>query len=240
MLREGGVRLDRCGGRAGDQGATAADFEQLGARVDVLEADLATIKGVDKLCGIIGDRKVDALLANAGRGLGKAFLDQHFDDVMHVVDTNITGTIYLIHRFGQGMRSRGEGKILIVGSIAGFIPGTYQAVYNATKAFLDSFSQAAAVMVHFPSGLFGYSHIMGGFAGGQAEYIRVPFADVGPIKIPEGCQTSRCSSSRTYSRPATWSPKMPASNEGTPLQCEAVGLSPSSPCRAHGCSGRAA
>ncbi len=35
-----------------------------------------------------------------------------------------------------------------------------------------------------PSGLFGYSHMMGGFAGGQAEYVRVPFADVGPIKIP--------------------------------------------------------
>jgi threonine dehydrogenase-like Zn-dependent dehydrogenase len=37
-----------------------------------------------------------------------------------------------------------------------------------------------------PSGLFGYSHMMGGYAGGQAEYVRVPFADVGPIKIPDG------------------------------------------------------
>jgi len=37
-----------------------------------------------------------------------------------------------------------------------------------------------------PSGLFGYSHMLGGYAGGQAEYVRVPFADVGPIKIPEG------------------------------------------------------
>ncbi len=37
---------------------------------------------------------------------------------------------------------------------------------------------------HSPSGLFGYSHMLGGFAGGQAEYARVPFADVGPIKVP--------------------------------------------------------
>ena len=37
-----------------------------------------------------------------------------------------------------------------------------------------------------PSGLFGYSHMLGGYAGGQAEYVRVPFADVGPIKIPDG------------------------------------------------------
>ncbi len=37
-----------------------------------------------------------------------------------------------------------------------------------------------------PSGLFGYSHLLGGYAGGQAEYVRVPYADIGPIKIPEG------------------------------------------------------
>jgi threonine dehydrogenase-like Zn-dependent dehydrogenase len=39
---------------------------------------------------------------------------------------------------------------------------------------------------HSPSGLFGYSHLMGGYAGGQAEYARIPFADVGPLKIPDG------------------------------------------------------
>ncbi|NJM63669.1 MAG: glutathione-dependent formaldehyde dehydrogenase [Oscillatoriales cyanobacterium RU_3_3] len=39
---------------------------------------------------------------------------------------------------------------------------------------------------HAPAGLFGYSHLMGGYAGGQAEYARVPFADVGPLKIPDG------------------------------------------------------
>ena len=60
----------------------------------------------------------------------------------HVVDTNITGTIYLLQKVGREMRSRGEGRILITGSIAGFMPGTFQAVYNGTKAFLDSFSFA--------------------------------------------------------------------------------------------------
>ena len=53
---------------------------------------------------------------------------------MRVVNTNITGTIYLIHKIGRDMRSRGGGRILITGSIAGFMPGTYQAVYNASKA----------------------------------------------------------------------------------------------------------
>jgi uncharacterized protein len=59
-----------------------------------------------------------------------------------VIDTNVTGTLYLIQKVGRDMRARGSGRILITGSIAGFTPGTYQAVYNATKAFIDSFSFA--------------------------------------------------------------------------------------------------
>lgn len=46
--------------------------------------------------------------------------------------------------------------------------------------------QAEKVMGHSPAGLFGYTHMLGGYAGGQAEYLRVPYADVGPIKVPDG------------------------------------------------------
>src|SRR4051795_6382531 len=122
----------------------AQALRTLGAEVEAVEADLATLQGVDKLYDKAKSlcRPVDALLANAGRGLGKGFLDQDFNDVLKIVDTNVTGTIYLIHKVGRDMRSRGKGRILITGSIAGFMPGTYQAVYNATKAFLDSFSFA--------------------------------------------------------------------------------------------------
>jgi len=45
---------------------------------------------------------------------------------------------------------------------------------------------AEKMMGYSPSGLFGYTHMMGGYAGGQAQYVRVPFADVGPLKVPEG------------------------------------------------------
>lgn len=121
---------------------SASDFEALGASVIALEVDLSTVEGVDRLYEALAGRPVDALLANAGRGLGKGFLDQSFDDVVEVVNTNITGTIYLIQKIGRDMRSCRAGRILITGSIAGFIPGTYQAVYNASKAFLDSFSFA--------------------------------------------------------------------------------------------------
>jgi uncharacterized protein len=125
--------------------AQAAEaFRDLGAEVTHVEADLATLEGVDKLYAVTRalNRPVEALLANAGRGLGKGFLDQDFDDVMQVVNTNITGTLYLLQKIGRDMRSRGAGRILITGSIAGFMPGTYQAVYNGSKAFLDSFSFA--------------------------------------------------------------------------------------------------
>ena len=127
-------------------GGDIADARQrlsgLGGEVEACQADLATTEGVDKLYDAIRGRHVDALLANAGRGLGHAFLDQNFHDVMRVVNTNITGTIYLLQKVGRDMRSRKQGRILITGSIAGFMPGTYQAVYNASKAFLDSFSFA--------------------------------------------------------------------------------------------------
>jgi uncharacterized protein len=118
----------------------AQDFRTLGAAVETVEADLATLDGVDKLYAATKGRPVAALLANAGHGLGHGFLDQDFDDVRHVIDTNLTGTLYLIQKVGRDMCTRGQGRILITGSVAGFMPGTFQAVYNGTKAFLNSFS----------------------------------------------------------------------------------------------------
>jgi len=120
----------------------AEHFRDLGAHVTAIETDLATGSGVDRLLNAADGRPVDALLANAGHGLGRAFLDQDIDDVRHVIDTNVTGTIYLIQKIGRQMRDRRRGRILITGSIAGFMPGTFQAVYNGTKAFIDSFSYA--------------------------------------------------------------------------------------------------
>lgn len=115
---------------------------ELGAAVSSVQADLATQEGVARLVEKIRGRPVDALIANAGHGLGKAFLDQSLQDIVHVIDTNITGTLALLHQVGNDMRNRGVGRILIVGSIAGFMPGTFQAVYNGTKAFIDSFAAA--------------------------------------------------------------------------------------------------
>jgi NADP-dependent 3-hydroxy acid dehydrogenase YdfG len=81
----------------------------LGANVETLQVELASREGVDALVKLVGARHVEALLANAGLGLGKAFLEQDFTDVQHVIDTNITGTLYLLHK------PDGRGKILLTG-----------------------------------------------------------------------------------------------------------------------------
>jgi len=147
-----GLELAKCCTENGFDVLIAADEPEIenvarrlrdtGATVQALQVDLATQEGVDALCAAAQGRPVAALLANAGRGLGRAFLDQDFEEVRDVIDTNVTGTLYLIQCVGREMVARGEGKILITGSIAGFMPGTFQAVYNGTKALLDSFSYA--------------------------------------------------------------------------------------------------
>jgi short-subunit dehydrogenase len=120
----------------------AEELRTLGVNVETVETDLANTEGVEELYEATKGRPVDILMANAGHGLGHAFLDQEFEEARHVIDTNVTGTVYLVYKIGRDMRARGEGRILFTGSIAGFMPGTYQAVYNATKAFIDSFSFA--------------------------------------------------------------------------------------------------
>ena len=120
----------------------AEDIKSRGVEVEPVVADLATRDGVDMVMRAVNGRPVAVLLANAGRGLNDGFLDQDVDAIEHVIDTNITGTLYLIHGVAKSMRERRAGKILITGSIAGFIPGPFNAVYNASKAFIDSFSWA--------------------------------------------------------------------------------------------------
>lgn len=127
---------------ASDDGKLDQAKAEIGGRVETLHVDLSTEEGVDRLYDKLAGRPVSALAANAGHGLGHAFLDQDWKEARGVIDTNVTGTCYLIHRVGRDMRQRGEGRILITSSIASQIPGTFHAVYNASKAFVQSFSFA--------------------------------------------------------------------------------------------------
>jgi short-subunit dehydrogenase len=119
-----------------------AAFKDLGVDVQSIETDLSSVQGVRQLLDALGGRQVDVLVANAGHGLGHAFLDQTVEDWKHVIETNITGTLLLIQPIVKQMVARNEGKVLITGSIAGHIAGSFQAVYNGSKAFVDSFAAA--------------------------------------------------------------------------------------------------
>lgn len=121
---------------------SAAGLSDLGVEVRQVECDLATVQGVSELLDAAGAREIDVLVANAGQGHGGAFLDQHASDWRHVIDTNVTGTLLLLQPVLKAMVARGEGRVLITGSIAGHVPGPFNAVYNATKAFVDNFAAA--------------------------------------------------------------------------------------------------
>ncbi|GHD04363.1 SDR family NAD(P)-dependent oxidoreductase [Novosphingobium pokkalii] len=112
------------------------------ANARTLEVDLATLEGVDRLLDAAGGRRIDLLCANAGHGLGGPFLDHAVSDWRHVIDTNVTGTVYLLQKVLAKMVAQGEGKVLVTGSIAGWMPGSFSAVYNGTKAFIDNFTAA--------------------------------------------------------------------------------------------------
>jgi len=149
-----GFELAKCCAEAGADIIIAADTPEIfeaaeklkatGVRVEAVEADLATLAGIDELYMRVqqSGHRPDVIIANAGRGLGHGFLEQDFAEVRRVIDTNITGTTYLLQKFARDLVGRRHGRILITGSIAGVIPGAFQAVYNGTKAFVDSFAYA--------------------------------------------------------------------------------------------------
>jgi len=146
-----GLEIARLAARDGYDLLVAADeplvdasaaLQGLGVEVQSVAADLSTDEGVRTLIDATAGRPVNVLVANAGHGLGRAFLDQEPQEWRHVIDTNITGTLLLVQDVARQMVARNEGRILITGSIAGHIAGSFQAVYNGSKAFIDSFSDA--------------------------------------------------------------------------------------------------
>lgn len=116
-----------------------------GVDADAVQVDLATPQGVESLIRRIdtAGRRLDAIALNAGVGAGGAFAtDTKLEDELRIVDLNVRSTIHLAkHVVGQ-MVARDEGRILFTSSIASAMPGSFQAVYNASKSFVQSFALA--------------------------------------------------------------------------------------------------
>jgi uncharacterized protein len=115
------------------------------ASVEAVQVDLATAAGVEDLLRRIegAGRPLDAAAINAGIGAGGAFAtDTELEDELKLVDLNVRSTVHLAKYVVRGMVDRGEGRILFTSSIASTMPGSFQAVYNASKSFVQSFALA--------------------------------------------------------------------------------------------------
>lgn len=122
----------------------AASLRTHGAEVRAVRADLRDPAGVEELYAAIREdgRPLAAIALNAGVGQGGGFLDNDLADERSIIDLNITSTVHLAKLVLRDMVAAGSGKVLISSSIASEMPGSYQAVYNASKSFVQSFAQA--------------------------------------------------------------------------------------------------
>jgi short-subunit dehydrogenase len=123
----------------------ASELAALGVSVEAVQVNLATGEGVDRLYRRIRatGRPLNAVALNAGVGAGGAFAtDTALADELRLIDLNVRSTVHLAKYVVRDMVQRGEGQILFTSSIASTMPGAFQAVYNASKSFVQSFALA--------------------------------------------------------------------------------------------------
>lgn len=126
--------------------ALADDLRKQGLDVVVIPADLADPAEADRLWSRAADgRQIDVLINNAGLGYNGRFADPAgWDRELASLQVNILSFTRLMKRTVSHMAEHGEGRILNVSSLAGFMPGPNMAVYHAGKAFALSLSEAVA------------------------------------------------------------------------------------------------
>jgi short-subunit dehydrogenase len=125
--------------------SAARELHRAGGDVQAVQADLATGDGLDELYRHMdaAGRPLDAVALNAGIGAGGAFAtDTDLSDELKLIDLNVRSTVHLAKRVLREMVGRGEGRLLFTSSIASTVPGSFQAVYNASKSFVQSFGLA--------------------------------------------------------------------------------------------------
>jgi short-subunit dehydrogenase len=125
----------------------AASLRESGGQVLAVQADLRSPEGVERVWAAVQERgrPLDAAALNAGVGFGRTFVEQGRSDVLSMVDLNVRSTTHLAHLVTRDMASRGRGRVLFTSSIASTMPGPGQAVYNATKSYVQSLAEALQV-----------------------------------------------------------------------------------------------
>ena len=122
----------------------ASRLRSLGAQVETVRADLADYDGVESLYERIraSARPIDAIAINAGVGVGGPFIENDRDDELNLIALNVESVVHLAKRVVRDMVARDEGRILFTSSIAAEGPAPFEAVYGASKAFVQSFAEA--------------------------------------------------------------------------------------------------
>jgi short-subunit dehydrogenase len=129
--------------RADRLAALATELSEFGATTESVVVDLAQPTGTRTVVEAVADRLVEVLVNDAGVGdRGRFATERQLAADLAMIQLNVTTLVELTRLLLPGMLDRDRGGILNVSSIAGYLPGPGQAVYNATKAFLKSFSQA--------------------------------------------------------------------------------------------------
>lgn len=120
------------------------ELEALGANVIAVKVDLATYKGVEKLFQVLSEqhRPLDAAAINAGVAVGGGFLETSLEEEIKMINLNVVSSVHLAKRVFQMMSLEKRGRILFTSSISATMPGPFEAVYSATKAFIYSFAEA--------------------------------------------------------------------------------------------------
>ncbi|MGN6815332.1 MAG: SDR family NAD(P)-dependent oxidoreductase [Solirubrobacterales bacterium] len=121
------------------------ELSQIIASIECTRLDLATPEGVEALYERIRatGRPVAALALNAGIGAGGDFArETDLRQELRLIDLNVRSTVHLCKLVARAMVDRDAGRILFTSSIASTMPGAYQAVYNASKSFVQSFALA--------------------------------------------------------------------------------------------------
>lgn len=106
--------------------------------------DLSKYEQVSKTIDFLSVNDFDVLINNAGFGLHGEFLDLDIDAQIAMINLNVTALVRLTHFAINKFKKMGkhDASVINIGSTAGFMPGPYNAIYFATKAFVNSFSQA--------------------------------------------------------------------------------------------------
>lgn len=124
--------------------ALATELGKKGIRAHVVAADLAAPGGVTRVLDEVNRLgvEIEFLVNNAGFGGSGAFASSDLARQLEMVQVNVTALVTLTRAYVPAMIARRRGRILNVGSTAGFVPGPFMAVYYASKAFVNSFTEA--------------------------------------------------------------------------------------------------